>query len=102
MKLIRRIIHDLLMIIIPKSFRKNSLTCKQVSEIIACKPELSRLSKIKLHMHLFICQSCLNYKNELSTLEKAAGNLGELKLTDEQLKKLKISKTNIIDSVTKE
>ena len=93
MKVIRKIIHDLIMILIPKALRKNMLTCEQVAFIIAEKPNISVLRKTKLQMHLFVCQSCINYKKQINIIDFGSKNLGKISLTESQIKKLNISQS---------
>ncbi len=100
MKIIRKIIHDLIVTIVPKSLRRNMLTCEQVSHIIAQDIQLSKFKTFKLQMHLFICQSCLNYKKQIQTIDKAAQKLGTVQLTKEQKEQILSSKKQTINKFT--
>lgn len=97
MKFIRKIIHDLMMIIIPKGMRKNMLSCEEVSHIIAEDHQLKSMAKIKLKMHLFICQKCLDYKKQIQFIEKNAKNIKFSAHKDGPSKRIEKSKKNLID-----
>jgi hypothetical protein len=101
MKIVRKIIHDLIMILVPKALRKNMLTCEQVALIIAEKPNLSAFKKTKLQMHLFVCQSCLNYKNQIKIIDSESKNLGKINLTDSQKQKIIKSRSEISKKYSK-
>lgn len=101
MKLIRKIIHDLMMIIIPKSLRKNMLSCEEVSHIIAEDIKLKSLKKIKLKMHLFICQKCLDYERQIQFINKSTTKLSFSAVEDRLDDKIKESEKNLINNYSK-
>lgn len=72
MRFIRKMIHDFIDWIVPRKLRRNMMTCEQVSHIIAENQQLKPLKKFKLQMHLFICQKCLDYKEQIHFLESNA------------------------------
>lgn len=99
MKLIRKIIHDLMMMIIPKSLRKNMLSCEEVSHIISENQELPTFSKLKLKMHLFICQKCLDYEKQIQFITENAHSIRfEPSADPENLEK---SKNDLINKFSK-
>ncbi len=97
MKLIRKIIHDLLMIMIPKGIRKNMLSCEEVSHIIAEDDDLKSIKKIKLKMHLFICQKCLDYKKQIQFINQNAKKIKLSNLENDLANKIEESKNSLID-----
>jgi hypothetical protein len=80
MKIVRKIIHDLIMILVPKALRKNMLTCEQVALIIAEK---------------------LNYKNQIKIIDSESKNLGKINLTDSQKQKIIKSRSEISKKYSK-
>ena len=102
MKILRNIIHDLMMVMIPKSLRKNMLTCEQVAHIIAEKQDIPAFKRVKLQMHLFICQSCLDYKNQIQIIDASSTKLGKITLTSSQKEQISNSKSKIINKYSKD
>jgi hypothetical protein len=102
MKILRNMIHDLMMVMIPKSLRKNMLTCQQVAHIIAEKQDITKFKKVKLQMHLFICQSCLDYKNQIKIIDSSIKELREINLTSYQKEQISNSKSKIINKYSKD
>ena len=102
MKTIRKIIHDLMMVLMPKALKKKMLTCEQVAHIIAEKPDITKFKKAKLHMHLFICQSCLNYKNQIKIIDSTLNTMGKINLTDAQKEQISNSQINTINEYSKD
>lgn len=96
MKFLRHIIHEIIVTIVPKALRKNMLTCKDVAFILATNPNLSLVKKLKLNMHIMICQSCLNYKKQLILIDKTTEKLNKIELTQEQKQLLENSKNEQI------
>jgi len=96
MKFLRHIIHEIVVTIVPKSLRKNMLSCKDVAFILATNPSLPLLKKLKLNMHILICQSCLNYQKQLILINNETKKLNKVKLTEEQMDIIKRSKEDQI------
>ena len=96
-KLIRKIIHDIMMIIMPKSVQKSLLSCKEVARILTEEHDsLSTVKIIKLKMHIMICQSCTDYKKQISIIEKNSKKLPQIYLDQETLEKVNKSKDDIL------
>lgn len=97
MRLIRKIFHDLIMRITPARFKKHALTCEQVSHIIALKTDLTTFKRLKLHMHLFICQKCLDYRDQLDFIDVQCEELKKVS-TDQALQEhINNSKDDVIE-----
>jgi hypothetical protein len=80
----------------PPSLKKKMLTCEQVAHIIAQKPNIPVFNKAKLHMHLFICQSCLNYKKQIVIIDSSLKKMGTINLTNSQKEQVLKSRLEVI------
>ncbi len=87
-RLIRHLLHEIVVHFVPSFLKKNLLTCQEVSEILAKKPDLKRGRKIKLKMHLMICNCCNDYLGQMNIIEKSSKDLNVLHLTSDQSKKV--------------
>lgn len=52
------------------------LTCKQVSELISQSLDrrLGLIERLRLHLHLKACESCVNFRKQMSFLRTAVRN----------------------------
>lgn len=96
MKKIRHFIHHFIMTYIPQGMRRNSLTCSEVAMLLANKSELKKMTALKLKMHLFICENCLNYKKQIQIIDNHSEILGIISLTASQRNQINNSKSSII------
>ena len=96
-KIIRRIVHDILMVISPPFLKRKLMSCKEISEILAKETELSGSKKLMFKMHLLICQCCTNYASELSLISESAKKIKAPNLNNEQLQQIQKSKQELID-----
>ncbi len=100
-RLIRSIIHDLVIFFVPKVLRKNMLSCEQVTQLLE-QDHLSSSKKVKLRMHLLICQCCTDYKSQVDIISEESKKLTQKSLTQEQLNRVKKSKFSIIEKYKKQ
>jgi hypothetical protein len=98
-KKFRALIHDAVILLVPKGIRKSFMpSCQQVSEMLEAE-SLGFRKIIKLKMHLFICQCCVDYKNQVSIISAQARELGKIELTEAQKRKVQSSKSSILKSI---
>lgn len=82
-KIIRKLIHDFLMLVIPNWIRKKSVTCEQAAKLMASEdPNRTWFMKLKLKMHVIICQNCIDYHHQLNIIEHTAKNIQHIDLDD--------------------
>jgi hypothetical protein len=77
------------------------MTCEEVSKILANKDKLSTPLIFKLKMHLFICQCCTDYSNQIKTIEEQTHKMGKVELTPQQIDSVKNFQKKIIGSLKK-
>ena len=87
-RIIRNIIHDLIMVLVPRFMRKGLMSCKEVAEILSGNTDLSKQYRFKLKMHLMICQCCTDYSEQLNIISTKSKKLKSLELTQEQKKQV--------------
>lgn len=98
-KLIRHILHEMVVIFIPKRLRASIMpSCQRVSEMLE-EQNLSLSDGVKLRMHLFICQCCTDYKSQLNFMSNEAKKLEKINLTDTQKEKILKSKSEILEKM---
>ncbi len=95
-RIFRSIIHDLVILLVPKVLRKNMLSCEQVTQLLE-QDQLSGSKRLKLKMHLLICQCCTDYKKQMSIITQESKKLTQQALTPEQKKRIKNSKFSVIE-----
>lgn len=85
------------MFLIPNNMKKHLLSCEEVSHIISEDQQLQTIKKIKLKMHIFICQKCLDYKKQIQFINKNSKIIKFHAINDDPQKKIEKSKSNLID-----
>lgn len=101
-RLIRKVVHDLVLLITPKWARKHMLSCKEVLSLLNDQDQDHSFSKyMKLRMHLLICQCCTDYTDQMNIIEKQSQNLGKLQLTEDQINQINSSKTKVLSQLKK-
>lgn len=97
---LRKILHDLVVIIAPSWARKKMLSCKDVLNLLSDdqhKPSLATYMKLK--MHLLICQCCVDYSAQMEFIETKSSELGKVNLNQDQLKQIKLSQQKVLDKL---
>lgn len=98
----RHIIHEIVIFLVPKTLRKNMLSCEDVSRILSNEDSHAGHSKIKLKIHLLICQCCTDYSAQINIIKEKTNELSQIKLTSEQEEKIKASKQKLLNSIPKQ
>lgn len=99
--ILRRIVHDIVMVLAPKKLKKLIMSCQEVSQILATKPELTVKKKMFLKMHILICECCTNYSKELDMISKQTKIVSAPKLTEDQKLQIKNSQQELINRFKK-
>lgn len=100
LKLFRIIIH-FFSALMPKALTKNMLTCQEVAFILANTKNIEGPEFKKLRMHLFLCEPCANYRQQLLKMSKATDELGNLELNSDQLEKIKAHQERLFKNLKK-
>jgi hypothetical protein len=98
-RIFRHLLHELVLFMVPKSIRKNMLSCEEVSRILADEEGHNSASVFKLKMHLFICQCCTDYSKQLNVIDERSRALSKVSLSDEQKSMIKKSQEKAINSL---
>jgi hypothetical protein len=99
MRLIRTVLHDIVVAFAPKWIKKSMLTCEEISLILASDKQIPILTKVKLKSHLLICQCCTDYKKQISLINSAAQRIKSPDLTDDQLSKISSSEKKTLEKL---
>jgi hypothetical protein len=77
------------------------LTCKQASQLISQSLDhpLSLSNRIKLRLHLLICDACSRFRKQLEQLSTALQRLRQVTENDNTITLSTKAKVRIIDSV---
>ena len=56
-----------------------NLTCKEASRLVSqgLDRRLGWYDRLRLHLHLKICDACANFRNQMAFLRKAIARLGD-------------------------
>lgn len=77
------------------------LTCKQASQLISQSLDhpLSLPNRIKLRLHLVMCDACCRFKRQLNQLRSALQRLCQITEVDDTITLSQQAKVRISDSV---
>lgn len=100
-RIFRHLIHEFVVLLVPRNLRKNLMTCEEVSKILANENSLSTSSTFKLKIHLFICQCCTDYSDQLKEIDAQAHKLSKIELTPQQKESVRKSQKKILESLHK-
>lgn len=80
---------------------KCMLTCKQASQLISQSLDrpLSFTSRMQLRFHLFICDACTRFKQQLNQLRSAVKRVTSHTENDSSIRLSKEAKTRISNSI---
>lgn len=100
-RVIRNFLHDFLPAITPKPLRKNLLSCKQVTELLLEADKLDWKTKMKLQIHLFICQCCTDYKTQVEFVTIKSKKIYPSVLSDEEKDRAQKIQTEVLKRLKK-
>jgi len=81
----RYFLHELVDHYLPRFMRSKIASCEEVINILNSNHnEISSTKKFKLKIHLLICQCCVDYIDQIKTIEKSVRKISLLNLTEEQ------------------
>lgn len=100
-KFIRHLVHEVVVHMVPSFMRKNMLSCQDVAFILSSEDDLSLPKRVKLKLHLMICQCCTDYETQLKIINQKAYKAIKLELTPEQEAKIKKSQEELVQKFTK-
>jgi len=95
-KLVRKIIHDIIMLMMPKWLKKRAMSCSEAAHRLSENDQINLAMKLKLKMHVMICQHCTDYETQLNIIHKTAKDIPKVDLADNEIKQINDSKNNII------
>lgn len=98
-KIIKHILHEMVVHLVPAFLKKNVLKCSDIHEILSQEKDLSFRTNLKLKFHILICQCCTDFYEQLKIIQNKSKSLGEIELTPEQLAKVKKSQEKIISKI---
>ena len=81
--------------------RKNILSCKQVTKILNSEAKFPFGTRLKLNLHLLICQCCTDYKTQMKFISKEAKKIYDIKLNQQQELQLQKIKEQVIKNHSK-
>lgn len=85
--------------LVPNFLKKNVLRCSEVYEILARESELRLGEKVKLKLHILICQCCTDYSKQLKLIKSESQALGKIELTSEQKARISKSRDKVLDNL---
>lgn len=89
MRLVRTALHAIIHVAMPKGQDPILMSCKQVTEILTNDDlELPKTQRLKLNLHLLVCQCCTDYKEQLEIISKTAKKIYPIELTARQKQKV--------------
>lgn len=95
----RAIIHDLIIILMPKEILSKTLSCEEVAKSILDHNEQNSKKPFRIRLHMFICQCCTDYDAQLKIIKLSSKTIGQVNLTPEQFAALKNSKENVLNKM---
>ena len=85
------------MFLMPKWLQKYAISCAEASKVLSENgDQLNIMLRLKLKMHVVICQNCTNYKTQLDIIHKTAKNIPIIELANSEVQQINDSKENII------
>lgn len=87
-KFLRHIAHEVVTSLTPNFIKKHMISCEEVTQKMQSLDKLNKKDQAKIRMHLFICQCCLDYKEQLNMIQTKAKKLSPKKLNQPQQKRV--------------
>lgn len=100
-RLMRNIVHDFMLLILPKKLLTKLLSCEEVSKILTMEEKAKLRNHPRVRFHILICQCCTDYKYQLEIIEKSSQKLKEFHLSTQQKDLINKSKQNLISRFSK-
>lgn len=95
-RLLRHTIHHLMALLMPKKILSKLLSCQEVAKILATTPKLPPVKSLRVKLHIFLCQHCTDYKDQLQIIKQKSKDLNNLEYDADQEKQMTESKHKVL------
>lgn len=96
-----KIIRGILRFIIPHRFGYGVMTCEEAAELLINNDGISKSRRLRLEIHVRLCECCVSYKKQLKFLSKKTQDLKSLESLNADPEKISFSKADIINKYSK-